>query len=346
MSLLHQPLFLSTVNYHIGHTISVRVAEELGYYTDEGFGPYVFDSRGLLPGPYEGVALALQMEQRGVDVALGVGVAAALKQCGPANDLYIIGNWRFDGPAGTRWYSKTFRTVDQLRGARLGSREVAARDYLFLGENLRDAGIDPEHDVSWVFDPVFYADDPAMLDKVDSGEVDVAPAQPQLWAEAERRGFHRVLDTTGKFPAGRPGKVIVATGRAVRERSVELLAFLRANIRAFWVMRTPGQFTYLSGLDRRLRLNSHNDFEHGARLIKSPEMLEGWTVPLDGLISRPLIERYWADQKAAGHVPADAVLAPLLRDDLAEKAYAQLCARQELALQRDAAAASRDKYGY
>ena len=135
MSLLHQPLFLSTVNYHIGHTISVRVAEELGYYTDEGFGPYVFDSRGLLPGPYEGVALALQMEQRGVDVALGVGVAAALKRFIKANVEGV-----YKGLSDEKWGKEVIGKQFQT-----DNKEVIDEAYAALKANYpRDFGLSSE----------------------------------------------------------------------------------------------------------------------------------------------------------------------------------------------------------
>ena len=77
---LDQPLLLATVNYHVGHTMSIRVAEEHGFFREEGLGDYIFDDRGMLPGPFEHDALALMMEEHGVDIALGAGIAAALHQ--------------------------------------------------------------------------------------------------------------------------------------------------------------------------------------------------------------------------------------------------------------------------
>lgn len=77
MSAAEQPLLIATVNYHVGHTITIRVAEEQGYFREEGLDRHVYDSRGLLPGPLERDGLALAMEEHGVDIAAGASVGAA-----------------------------------------------------------------------------------------------------------------------------------------------------------------------------------------------------------------------------------------------------------------------------
>lgn len=38
MSVKDQPLLVANSNYHVGHEITFRVAEELGYFREEGFG--------------------------------------------------------------------------------------------------------------------------------------------------------------------------------------------------------------------------------------------------------------------------------------------------------------------
>lgn len=90
------------MGYHVGHSISVSVARDQGYFVEEGLGEIEFDGRGLLPRRYEREALALTMEERGVDLALGAGPATAFWQRAHGADLYIVGGWRLDGPAGTR----------------------------------------------------------------------------------------------------------------------------------------------------------------------------------------------------------------------------------------------------
>lgn len=109
MSALDQSLLIATVNYHVGHTMTIRVAEEKGYFREEGLKEHVFDSRGLMPVPLEREGLALAMEERGVDIAAGASLGAALYARAAGADVFIVGGWRYDGPAGCRapWRCRT-----------------------------------------------------------------------------------------------------------------------------------------------------------------------------------------------------------------------------------------------
>lgn len=339
MSALDQSLFVATVNYHVGHAISIRAAEDRGFFREEGLTDYLFDGRGMLPMPFEREALGLTMEQRGVDVAVAVTAAAALYQRALGADLFIVGGWRLDGPAGTRWYSATpMRDLGALRGKRIGVRERAALDALFLGRELRRSGVDPEREVAWVYDHVFYGDNAALFEELRAGRVDLVPVRPGAWAEADRAGFAIALDATAAQP-GRPGHVIVATGRTVRERGVELRAFLRANLRAFWFVRDAANFDELRALDARWRRDSRNDDEHGAgRLATSPLQCETWPMPLDGLVERAPLETLIADLAAEAELPRAIPVDEVLRDEEARAALAELSARPDA---RDALARNR-----
>jgi ABC-type nitrate/sulfonate/bicarbonate transport system substrate-binding protein len=326
MSVAGQPLFIATVNYHIGHTISVRIAEEQGFFRDEGFTAYLFDERGMVPGPFERDALGLVMEERGIDVALGAGTAAALHRCA-VDGLRIVGGWRLDGPAGTKWYGAAhLRDLGALRGARVGIRERGSMDEAFLAAALARAGIDAERELVWVCDHIFYGDHPAQLDAIAEGRVDLVPCRPATWAQAEQRGLRMVLDTVADYPAGRPGKVIVATARTVRERRAELIALLRANIRAFWFARDVANFPYVSELDARLRVDSRNDVEHARRLVTSPEVCESWPMPLDGGIARAELAAIVAEEIGRGRLPAGLTVDEVLDDGPVREAYAALTA--------------------
>jgi ABC-type nitrate/sulfonate/bicarbonate transport system substrate-binding protein len=320
-----QPLLLATVNYHIGHTLSIRIAEEQRLFREEGFTDYVFDGRGLLPGPFERDALALMMEERGVDLALGVGIAAALHQRAAGADLFIAAGWRLDGPAGTRWYgAPPFTSLHALRGAKVGIRELGALDQLFLAAALARAGLDPERDVEWVCDPIFYGDRPELLAALERRRVDLVPVRPRSWDDAARRGFAMILDSAAEYPGGRPGKVIVATGRTIRERGAELTAFLRANLRAFWFVRHAANFAYLIDLEARLRPQSHNDVERAVRLVSDPE---AWPMPLDGGVDRRELGRVIAEQVAAGLLPPHLAVDDVLADAAARQAYREVTER-------------------
>jgi hypothetical protein len=95
MSGLDQPLLIANSNYHVGHQIAIAVAEEEGFFRDDGFRRYIYESRGLVPGPLEAEGLAMVMKDRGVDIATAVDVEAAIYQRSKGADLYIAGGWRY-----------------------------------------------------------------------------------------------------------------------------------------------------------------------------------------------------------------------------------------------------------
>ena len=94
MSTVDQPLLIANSNYHVGHQVSFRVAEEQGFFREEGFTSYVYDSRGLIPGRLEREDLALAMKDHGVDIVTAVDIGAAIYQRSQGARLYIVGGWR------------------------------------------------------------------------------------------------------------------------------------------------------------------------------------------------------------------------------------------------------------
>ena len=49
MSTLDQPLLIANVNYHVGHWVAIYVAEEQGFFKQEGLSRYEYERSGLLP---------------------------------------------------------------------------------------------------------------------------------------------------------------------------------------------------------------------------------------------------------------------------------------------------------
>ena len=330
MSARDQTLLIATMGYHVGHTASINVGRDQGYFREEGIPDFEFDGRGLLPRVYEREVLALSMQERGVDVALGVGLGSAFYQRSLGADLYIVGGWRLDGPAGTRWYTRSIKDLAGVRGAKIGLREHGSMDGDFLARELVRVGIDPARDVEWVLDPIFYGDNPEEFEALASGRVDLAPIQPSSWEEADRRGFSVLLDSVAAYPNGRPGKVIVATGKMIRERRGELAAFLRANIRAFWFVRNAENFAHVIELDGRARVLSRNEDEHGsAHLVIGAHQCETWPMPLDGGVARNELETIMHELVAAGTIERPMQLDAILKDDIVIEAYRTLCARPE-----------------
>lgn len=349
MSTLDQPLLVATMGYHVGHTVSVHVAREQGFFREESLGDFEFDGRGLLPRLFEREALALSMYERGVDLALGAGPATAFYQRLKGEDLYIVGGWRLDGPAGTRWYGTgALTSLADVRGAKAGIREHGSMNGEFLIRELVRIGMDPQRDIEWVFDPIFYGgDNPEMLDALESGRVDLVALRPASWAEADRRGFKVVLDSVTAYPNGRPGKVIVATGTMLRERREELAAFLRANLRAFWFVRDVENFDYVRDLDARSRVASHNEEEHTkSQLVTVPGDVDTWPMPLDGGVAPEELEKIMHELVKAGTIDRPLPLDDVLKDDVVKEAYREVSARPESQRALERNRLLKAKYGF
>ena len=96
---------------------------------------------------------------------------------------------------------------------------------------LLQAGIDPEKEVTWLYDPVFgYGDDSKHVAMLRDGVVDAMPLFPPFLKQLEADGFPILLDPRVVFPR-RPGKVTVATKRTIESRADELRAYFRGMIR-------------------------------------------------------------------------------------------------------------------
>ena len=330
MSGLDQPLLIANCNYHVGHQMSVRVAEEQGFFREEGLTRYVYESGGLIPGPFEQDGLALATKERGVDIATAVNVDSAIIQRLRGSPLYIVGAWR-RMPEVKLYAAPHIKRVADLRGARIGEREAGSIMELFIAYCLDKVGIDAYTDVEWVYHPSFtYRRDPAHMQMLLAGEVDAAQSAPPYSDELLAKGFSLLLDSDEYYPGGRPGKVIVATGQTIDHRAEELRAFLRANIRGFWFVRDPANFKYLRDLERRLRQMSHNEEERSLQMVTDPRKLEEWVMPVTGTFSPEAIELVVEEMVTLGRLEHSVPVRELLYDEPAKQAYRELTSRPEL----------------
>lgn len=330
MSTLDQSVLVANVNYHVGHQVAIRVAEERGFFHEEGFTKYKYECSGVLPAPLESRGLALAIEERGVDIAPAADLNSAILARSRGEDLHIVGGWRYTPYQ--KWYgAKGLTDLRQLRGKRIGTREAGGFVRAELDSVMRDAGLDPETDIEWVYDPVFgYRNNPRHLDMLRTGRVEAVASSPPLSNQLEVEGYPVLLDPLTIFPGGRPGKVTVAPSRTTEQRADELRAYFRSVIRAFWFMRDVDNFEYLCDLEARLRKESHNDEERHLRIVSDVEKLESWALPIDGGISREALERVIKEMVAGRELNQPIHVDEVIRDGAVRAAYKELNGRREL----------------
>jgi len=347
MSTLDQLILIANSNYHVGHQVAIFVAKERGFFDQEGLKEYEYDAGGLIPGPLEREGLALAMTHHGVDIATAVDVEAAIYQRSLGADIYIAGGWRYT--PFLRWYgAKHLTDMSKLRGGRIGMREKEGLVQIFITDALRAAGVDPDKEVEWVYDPVFgYRNNPAHMEMLRSGKIEAITSQPPFSDQLEREGYPMILDPNTIFPR-RPGKLTVATGQMIEKRADELRAYFRAIIRAFWFMREPKNFEYISDLEKRLRrTNTHNIDERGVvAIVTSPDRLENWALPIDGGIAADAVQRIADEMVQSGKLARPIAAKEILRDDAVKQAYREVSSRAELKSAFGVALAAQEKYGF
>jgi ABC-type nitrate/sulfonate/bicarbonate transport system substrate-binding protein len=349
MSTLDQPLLIANVNYHVGHWVAIYVAEEQGFFKQEGLSRYEYERSGLLPGPSESQTLGLAIKEHGVDIATAVDTESAILQRVQGADVYIVGGWRYT--PFLKWYgSKHITDMSKLRGGKIGVRENSADGgglvEFFIEEALKEAGVDPATEVEMVQDPVFgYRNNPAHIDMLRSGKVNAITSSPPFSDELEKEGYPVILDPNVVFPR-RPGKVTVAPRRTIEQRSDELKAYFRAITRTFWFMRDVNNFQYLHDLEARLRKLTHNEDEQRLFIASAPDRVDSWALPMDGGIERHALERIIQEMVKRGRLERPIPVQEVFKDDAVSDAYREVSTRGELKPAFDKAMTVLEKYGF
>lgn len=347
MSTVDQPLLLANSNYHVGHQVAIRVAEEQGFFSEEGFKSYDYDPRGLIPGSLEREGLGLVMKEHGVDIVTAVDIESAIYQRSVGADVYIVGGWRYTPDL--KWYgAKHIDKLQKLRGGKIGVREREGLVQVTIADALQKAGVDPDREIEWVYDPIFaYRNNPAHLDMLRQGKVDAMTCSPPFSQQLDKEGYPVILDPLEAFPGGRPGKVTVATRKTIDKRAAELEAYFRSIVRAFWFMRDVNNYDYLRDLEARLRNTmTHNEDERRLFIVTGPEKVDGWALPIDGGVTRESLERVIEEMKEAGRLEGPARVDDVLCDTAVSDAYRKVASRPELKGSLEKARAARDKYGF
>jgi ABC-type nitrate/sulfonate/bicarbonate transport system substrate-binding protein len=349
MSTLNQPLLIANVNYHVGHWVAIYVAEEQGFFKEEGLMRYEYERGGLLPGPSESQTLGLAIREHGVDIATAVDTESAISQRFQGADVYIVGGWRYT--PFLKWYgSKHITDISKLRGGKIGVRERSADGgglvEFFIEEALKKAGVNPATEVEQVQDPVFgYRNNPAHIEMLRSGKVNAITSSPPFSDQLEKEGYPVILDPNKVFPR-RPGKVTVAPRRTIDQRGEEMKAYFRAIIRTFWFMRDVKNFEYLHALETRLRKLTHNEDEQRLFIASAPDRVHSWALPMDGGIERQALGRILQEMVKRGRLERTLPVEEVFRDEAVRDAYREVSNRATLKHAFDTAMAAVEKYGF
>lgn len=320
--------------YHVLHLIPAAVAHEQNFFADEGLTAdedgqygYAFVTHGLVPFGLEKFGLGEAMKEKSVDVAIDVLAATVFyHQKHPRGAPFkIVAGWRNQSNA--VWVGQPeIRSLSDLAGKRLGIIDFG--DVLFRGIRpwLREVGIDPDREVTWVRGINQPHNQKAMRERL----VDATFMRSWEADELAAEGYNILLDVKRQYPRGRPDRVIVATAQVIDEHPDELAAFLRAMLRAYWFIRDqPRNFEVVYNIERRLRRESPDADERVGKFTgSSPRHLEAHPFPLDGLATA--LDVVAQEEYDAGDIDAMPDIEACCDFSFIKKAYADLRARQDL----------------
>jgi len=307
-------VIMAAGHHHIFHLIAPTLARENGWFEEEGLTDYEFfatgtDERTLFE-------MGLGQIQFGLDPKPTVVIDAFLK----GQKVYIIGGW-LNKPPFSYVGAKGIKSLEDLRGKRIGGREWGGIDTQHMKNHLRNHGIDPDKDVEVVVSgfPCRKMQQPLL----DSGQIHAAAVLNSEVPAMVAEGYPLLADLPALYPQGYPQRVIVTTGEVLEKRSHLIKPFLKAMIRAFRMMNQDYEKTMeiVNAVVARGELRWDTDMDFDLWKTKYP-FFEA--IPADGMVTLEGLETVIREERAAGKIPPSFRMEDILRLEFVREAVKEI----------------------
>jgi len=321
-----RPLRIAPSHYHVGHIVPATVAKEMSFFEEEGLEEYDIVSGGIIPALAEKIALTRAMKEKSIDIVPDTKPLSVFFLRDKGEDIYVIGCWRnrqkacFIG-------GKNVKTLADLRGKKVGVRDLGGISHTLLSTNMKKAGMDPEKDVTWVTGSRFHGQaNPENC--LRDGEVDCVSIGGDSDPEELVREGYSILFHWSAYGISRPSRITAGTQNVIEGRREELEAYFRAIIRAYWfIVDRERNERYLYALVKRLR-RSCLDVEESQR--SSLESGGSSVLPFDGAPSLEGLSHILKEAQDTGQISASLALKDVVRLDAVHAAFQQLQQREAL----------------
>lgn len=276
-----ESIVAGTNNPNYASQLAVALADERGYFADEGIQEVeILETDDYIPGLIGG---SIDISQADTDVTLGSAEASG-------EDLRILGTYR-DGEYQILGVREGIEEPEDLKGADLTGGALGGRNQLLLERIVAELGLDPEEDVNFV--PQGGNSD-ATLQAIIGGTVDGGALFPRHKFALEEAGGQFLYQEFAELPQ----ESIVVMGDYLEENRPTVLAYLCATMRARQDMYDMSQKDEILAIMRDRGYEIPEEFE-GVYDIEIEQISEDGGFNPDQMVE--LIE----EQQGLGNLPED-----------------------------------------
>ena len=302
-SLTDSTLVMAVGHHHLFHLVAPTLAKAKGWFEAEGITNYEF----VVTGKDELTLPA--MSQGKIHIGLDPKPALLIKEFCEGRRFKIIAGW-LNKPPFSLVGAKGIKTAQDLKGKRIGGREIGGIDTLQMKNFLRTQGVDPEKDVGLVVSGMNSRAQQQPL--LDSGEIQAAMILRGEAPAMVPEGYTILADFNDIYPDGFPQRVIATTEEFLEKRSNLIKPILKAMIRAFRMMNQnyPETIKIIHAAVARGELKWDRDIDHDLWKTKYPFFD---AIPADGMVTRKGLETVVREGREVGKIPASFKMEDILR---------------------------------
>ncbi|MBI2988221.1 MAG: ABC transporter substrate-binding protein [Deltaproteobacteria bacterium] len=327
--------------WHAGHVTDVFVAQEAGFFAEEGLDAEVVSGciynegiKASRPGDYrydESPYVLRDMIRFNIDIVTDVELATVcLDKISGRDELRLIGVWR-NRLVATLMSAPHVKSLRDLKGKRIGVWVKGTEVSRLIELQLQKAGLDPSRDVEWVVGYKFGSNREA-AGPLREGKTDAAIVRLDWVPQLQEDGFNKLVDFMQVYPHGRPARSTVARQSFIDRNPEIIKRYWKAAIRAYHFIRiVPDHYPFLRYCEAKLRTNNPDENEM-QRNLRPMSMYESWHGSMNGQPSMQGLADHFQESKETGKVPESFTfeqLQTMLRLELVQEAWEELCQRDE-----------------
>lgn len=299
-------------HYHLFHRVAPTVAKAKGYFQREDLEVEI-SATGTDHKSQEALIGGA------VDVVIDLKTPVALQARDRGAELFLIGGFLNTYP-GIFVGAKEIRSVNDLRGKKVGLREPNGVTLTMSSMILKRAGMEPDGDV------VFVAHTGAssfksIAPRLDLGEIQARIAHKAYVNDFRAGGYPILADLADYLPHGYQLRAIAATGPFLERNGASVVGFLKTMIRAYRFMKEPENHPEMMEIIKNSDLEFEQDMDQGMWEEEYP-LVPG--IPADGDINVAGLEMILEEEKLARRVSPAMRLDGILRREYVRVALQEI----------------------